>query len=126
MASSHLAAKAQRSPTARSAGRWHVMAAGCVRPIQDSQHRHPDINDGKHRSTRAERRAAGRAGNARIWHGTRQQALSSLTAYSAKGLRTWTPASSKSLTLRVTTVMPCTRAVAAMSASITGRGCAYC
>ena len=47
-------------------------------------------------------------------------------AYSAKGLRTWTPASSKSLTLRVTTVMPCTRAVAAMSASITGRGCAYC
>jgi peptide-methionine (S)-S-oxide reductase len=47
-------------------------------------------------------------------------------AYSAKGLSTWTPASSKSLTLRVTTVMPCTRAVAAMSASITGRGCAYC
>jgi hypothetical protein len=30
------------------------------------------------------------------------------------------------LTLRVTTVMPCTRAVAAMSASITGRGCAHC
>jgi hypothetical protein len=46
-------------------------------------------------------------------------------AYLAKGLRTWTPASSKSLTLRVTTVRPCTRAVAAMSASITGRGCAY-
>ncbi len=43
-----------------------------------------------------------------------------------KGSNTWTPASSKSLTLRVTTVMPCTRAVAAMSASITGRGCAYC
>jgi hypothetical protein len=52
--------------------------------------------------------------------------LSALTAYSAKGLSTWTPANSKSLTLRVTTVMPCTRAVAAMSASITGRGCAYC
>jgi hypothetical protein len=30
----------------------------------------------------------------------------------------------KSLTLRATTVMPCTRAVAAMSAPITGRGCA--
>src|SRR5260370_41997199 len=49
-----------------------------------------------------------------------------LTAYLAKGLKTWTPANSKSLTLRVTTVMPCTRAVAAMSASITGRGCKYC
>ena len=47
-------------------------------------------------------------------------------AYSAKGLSTWIPVSSKSLTLRVTTVMPCTRAVAAMSASITGRGCSYC
>jgi hypothetical protein len=46
--------------------------------------------------------------------------------YPAKGLSTWTPASSKSVTLRVTTVMPCTRAVAAMSASITGRGCLYC
>ena len=52
--------------------------------------------------------------------------LLSEVAYSAKGLRTWTPANSKSLTLRVTTVSPCTRAVAAMSASITGRGCAYC
>jgi hypothetical protein len=47
-------------------------------------------------------------------------------AYSVKGLSSWTPASSKSLTLRVTRVRPCTRAVAAMSASITGRGCAYC
>ena len=48
------------------------------------------------------------------------------TAYSAKGLSAWTPASSKSFTLRVTTAMPCTRAVAAMSASITGMGCVYC
>lgn len=52
--------------------------------------------------------------------------VSALAAYSAKGLSTWVPASSKSFTLRVTTVMPCTRAVAAMSASITGRGCVYC
>ena len=51
---------------------------------------------------------------------------SSARRYSVKGLSTWTPARSKSLTLRVTTVMPCTRAVAAMSASITGRGWAYC
>ncbi len=55
-----------------------------------------------------------------------RRSSSALTAYSAKGLSTWTPASSKSLMLRVTTVIPCTRAVAAMSASITGRGCAYC
>src|ERR1022692_131633 len=38
-----------------------------------------------------------------------RRSFSALTAYSAQGLSTWTPARSKSLTLRVTTIMPCTR-----------------
>jgi DNA-binding transcriptional MerR regulator len=52
--------------------------------------------------------------------------FSARAAHSAKGLKTSTPAGSKSLTLRVTTVRPCTPAVAAMSASITRRGRACC
>lgn len=49
-----------------------------------------------------------------------------LFGYSLKGLKRSSPVRAKSLMLRVTTVMPCTRAVAAISASITGRGRAYC
>ena len=42
------------------------------------------------------------------------------------GLRTATPVGSKSATLRVTTDMPCTSAVAAIRASRTGRGSGTC
>lgn len=50
------------------------------------------------------------------------RSLPALTQELRHGFRTSTPVGSKSATLRVTTVMPCTSAVAAMRPSRTGRG----
>lgn len=100
------------------------MNAQAEKPQSESHHAGPLPGDSpRPKSTAPERDAAGRvvglsftsaktAGMIAV-----DESENALRAYVPQGLTTVTPMGRKSAVLRVTTAIPCTRAVAAMSAS---------